>query len=70
MKKKVSKQATTKGAPAPESHAAGLEDMQNEELSGSDENDSLEVSDTDDDEDEGVGDGTMGRGMDDPLREA
>ena len=69
MKKKTSKQATSERIHAQESGAEDLEEMQLEELSGSKKNDSLEVSDTDDDEDEGVGDGTIGRGMEDPLRE-
>jgi hypothetical protein len=69
MKKNELKQTATESTDACDSDATGLEEMQVEELSGSKENDSLEVSDTDDDEDEGVGDGTMGRTMDDPLRE-
>jgi hypothetical protein len=69
MKKKATKQTTTESTHTDNSDAAGLEDMQIEELSGSKEDDSLEVSDTDDDEDEGVGDGTIGKATEDPLRE-
>jgi hypothetical protein len=45
-----------------------LEDLQREELSGDHAVRTLEVSDTDDDEDEGVGDGEMGRSNDDPFK--
>ena len=45
-----------------------LEDIQREELSGDHRVRSLEVSDTDDDEDEGVGGGEIGRSNDDPFK--
>jgi hypothetical protein len=68
MKKKIAKRKSGNSHDK-ETDAGGLEEMQLEELSGISKNDSLEVSDTDDDEDEGVGDGTIGRTREDPLHE-
>ncbi len=48
--------------------ADGLKEMRREELSGSpDDEASLDASSTDEDEDEGLGDGKIGRSKDDPL---
>jgi hypothetical protein len=68
MKKKIAKRKFGNSHDK-EADAGGLEEMQFEELSGVRKNDSLEVTDTDDDEDEGVGDGTIGRTLEDPLHE-
>jgi hypothetical protein len=65
MKKKSTRKEERVQETRPD--AGGLEEMQRAELTGDEENDSLEVSDTDDDEDEGVGDGKMGRDKDDPF---
>jgi hypothetical protein len=55
---KSEKQQKDKVRPHSES---GLDDLQHEELSGHDRESSLEVSSTDEDEDEGLGDGNIGR---------
>jgi hypothetical protein len=51
-------------------HDKCLEELEAEELSGTDEDEdeSLEVSETDEEEDEGVGDGNMTRGDKDPFK--
>ena len=49
--------------------AEDLEDLENEELSGSSDDDDASITETDEDEDEGLGDANMSRSDSDPLNE-
>ena len=68
MKKKKIEKKSKKIQEDDTSHSrSGVDDLRHEELSGHDDESSLETSSTDEDEDEGLGDGNMGRSRDNIL---
>ena len=68
MKEKSSSKKNVKEVSVPRKHIANdLEELQRLELSGYENKESLAASSTDENEDEGLGDGNMGRSQEDIL---